>query len=173
MDQDTTDTGQDAAELDTAQALADLAGEAQAFETEPDAKAAEQQAAQEAETTATIAAELADVLGMARMMCAPLLSWWPDYEKVWSDSQIQAISQAGAVVMVRHGWSMGEMVSQWGPYLALVAAAGLPAMATYTAIRQHKEEAKRAARIVGPAPAAPMMPPPMAPASAQQGERVL
>lgn len=168
------DAGQEVGATDTAADMAALASEAAAFEDAPDAKAAEVQAKQEADTTATIAAELADVLGMGRMMCGPLLAWWPDYEQVWSDGQIRAISQAGAVVMVRHGWDMGEMVSQWGPYLALVAAAGMPAMATYTAIKAHKAEAQRAARIVGPAPAAPMMPQAVAQhAPAQQGERVV
>lgn len=88
--------------------------------------------AQRAEDTV---AALLEVLQFARSMAAPAMSWWADFGAVYSDEALHKIAAAGAVVMDRHGWTLGEMFEQWGPYVALAAAVAPPALATVHAFK--------------------------------------
>jgi hypothetical protein len=92
-------------------------------------------------------AEVLSALQMARLAAGSMLKWWPDFKAVWSDDALRNIAAAGAEVMRRHGWSMGELMSSWGPYIALVGAIAPPAMVTYQAIQERKEEERRAANL--------------------------
>lgn len=89
------------------------------------------------------AAELKGVLTMARLMVAPMFAWWVEFKTVWSDDALEGIAQGGGAVMDRHGWSVGEALGQWGPYLALVGAVAPPAFVTYQAIKAREKEAAR------------------------------
>ncbi|MDN3923339.1 hypothetical protein, partial [Roseateles violae] len=53
---------------------------------------------------------------------------------------------AGAAVMHKHGWTMGELMSSWGPYIALVGAVVPPSLVTYQAIKQRQADEQAAAR---------------------------
>lgn len=106
----------------------------------------EQQAAIVASAAAQNAAELMGALSMAKMMVKPMFHWWPDFEKVWSDEQIGAISESGGVIFERHGWSVGGILSEYGPYIGLIAATAPPCVATYGAIKAHKTAQALAAK---------------------------
>lgn len=90
------------------------------------------------------ARELHGALTLARMMVAPMFGWWPEFGTVWSDATLQGISNNGAAVLVRNGWSAGELFEKWGPYIGLAVATAPPCIATYQAIEQHKAMAERA-----------------------------
>ena len=147
MDQVTEEQAGASAGLDA------VLAEAEALESGAAAKVEQAQEAQAASEQEQARAELREALGMLRMMAAPAMDWWPMFAKVWSDQQLDAISAAGAAVMMRHGWTMGELMGQWGPYLALVGAVLPPSLVTYQAIRQHREEQQR--QVTRPAPPPP------------------
>lgn len=92
------------------------------------------------------AAELLGALQLARAMVTPLFTWWPDFGQVWGDGQLQGIADAGGQVMDRHGWTMGGAMSEYGPYIALLGATAGPGLATYQAIKAHREDEARKAR---------------------------
>ena len=109
--------------------------------------------------------QLRAALAMAKMAAKPKFRWWADFEDCWSDEQLDAIADAGAQIMHMHGLSMGELMSRWGPYFALIVAVGGPGLATYAAIQERREQLAR--------PRAPVMaPPPAPPSSAQEGVRL-
>jgi len=100
--------------------------------------------------------ELLSALTMARMIVSPGFGWWPEFGQVWGDGTLRGIADAGAEVMQRHGVTMGEMWSQWGPYIALAGATLPPSLVTYQAITERKAEREREQRAparVSPAPA--------------------
>lgn len=121
--------------------LADLAAQAASLEGE-----AGPVAGVAAVQSDNLEAELLSALQLARVAAGSLLKWWPEFREVWSDQALANIASAGAEVMRRHGWNMGELLSQWGPYIALVGAITPPAMVTYQAMQDHKAEQMRAAR---------------------------
>lgn len=85
--------------------------------------------------------ELLAALTMARLMLAPAMGWWGEFGQVWNDATLRGIAEGGAAVMRKHGWTMGGLLSEWGPYLALIGATAPPAFATYQAIKHKKEKA--------------------------------
>lgn len=90
--------------------------------------------------------ELLAALQLVRMMAAPMVTWWPDFGTVWSDQQIGQIAASGGAIMEKHGWTMGDAMSTYGPYIALMGATVPPAAATYAAIQQHRAELAAQAR---------------------------
>lgn len=132
---------------------------AQATELETSALPAAQRPAaeptpqQQAEDTA---AELRGALEMARLMVAPMFGWWSEFGHVWSDATLQGIATGGAAVMQRHGWTMGEAFSQFGPYIALGGALLPPCIATHQAIKARREDLKRPPPPPPPAPPGPL-----------------
>jgi len=86
--------------------------------------------------------ELLAALTMARLMLAPAMGWWSEFGQVWNDATLRGIAEGGAAVMRKHGWTMGGLLSEWGPYLALIGATAPPAFATYQAMKQRKEAAR-------------------------------
>lgn len=91
----------------------------------------------------TTADELLGALSMARLILAPGFAWWPEFGTVWGDATLRGIADGGAAVMQKHGWTMGDVFTEWGPYFALIGATAPPAFATYQAMMQRKEEARR------------------------------
>lgn len=169
----TTDTQHDNpdGDADGMAALDALEAEALAIEGAGQQKQAEAQAQQEQSQIESAAAELLSCLEMVRLMAAPALEWWQAYEKVWSDAQLERISVAGASVMVRHGWTMGELMTQWGPYIALVGAVLPPSLVTYQAIKQKQADEKRE-KGGAPQPARPLPPIDPGPVHLQEGIRL-
>ncbi|MFT3665570.1 hypothetical protein [Piscinibacter sp.] len=92
------------------------------------------------------AAELLGALQMARMMVAPMFGWWAQFGEVWSDQALERIAAGGALVMQRHGWTMGGLMGEFGPYIALAGATLPPSFVTWQAIKAHRAELERAAR---------------------------
>ena len=92
------------------------------------------------------ARELAEALNMARLMLRPMFGWWPHFDATWSDRTLGGIAAGGAAVMQKHGWTMGELFAEWGPYIALAGATLPPTLVTYGAIKQRKLEFAAAQR---------------------------
>jgi len=132
--------GFDAAGLD---ALAAQAAELQGTQAAPGS-------IEQAQPVSTTSDELLAALELVRAMAGPLVSWWPQAADVWSDAQLKAIADAGGKVMDKHGWTMGETMSEWGPYLALAGATLPPAAATFAAIKAHRAELAEAKRASAP-----------------------
>lgn len=136
--------------------LGDLADQAAAFETSGQAQAEQRQAQAAAQTIAATAVELREALGLGRALAMPAFTWWPAFTEVWSDDALGRIADAGAAVMERHGWTVGETLAKMGPYIALVGALAPPSFVTYQAVKAHKAQAVEAQRRP---PVAPPMPP--------------
>jgi len=110
--------------------------------------------------------QLRAALSMLKMIAATKFRWWSEFDACWSDAQLDAIADARAQVMQLHGLTMGEIMTRWGPYIALAGAVGMPSLATYAAIQERREQlAAQARRPV-------MAPPPAPPSSAQEGIRL-
>ena len=90
--------------------------------------------------------DLEQALKMAKLIVKPMFAWWTDFESVWSDSQVRAVADAGAAVMSKHGWTTGDVFAQFGPYIALGIALIPPAIATKSAVTQHREKIAAQAR---------------------------
>ena len=131
-------------------ALEALEREATALETEAAPKPApgEHGTPEHAAEVMNTATELAGALTMARAMLSPVMAWWPHYSAAWSDATIKQISQAGAEVMDRHGWTMGEAWSKYGPYVALAGALLPPCVVTYQAVQHHRTQVRQEAQRV-------------------------
>lgn len=139
-----------AAAPDVGADLSDLMNEAQGLETEHGGAGQPGAPGQVPAMGGNLEAELLSALQMARMAAEKLaFSWWPEFREVWSDQTLQSIATAGAEIMRRHGWGMGELLSKWGPYFALGGAILPPSMVTYQVIKQRQEDERRAARARG------------------------
>lgn len=129
------DLGDLSAVMDQAEAIegADLAAQQ---------KRADEQAQQ---AVASTEADLLGALEMARAMVEPMFDWWEDFGRVWGDTTLQRIANGGALVMQRHGWTLGDVMGQFGPYIALGMATIPPSFVTYKAVQAHKkaQEGKR------------------------------
>lgn len=137
----------DTAPSSTEPAALDFAAlDAQAVELDGAAAPAAADPAAAQATATDNAAELLGALEMARLMASPAFAWWPDFAHVWSDKTLQGIAQGGGAVMAKHGWTMGAMFEQYGPYIALVGATLPPCLVTFQAIQQRKQEGARRER---------------------------
>ncbi len=126
----------------THDALDALMREAQSAEQQGQADsqaAADKQGQRE---TDTLAADLSDTLAMVAAVAAPGM-WWLDaaqFEQLWGKKVQASIAASGADIMRRHGLSMGGVISQYGPYIALAGALGPSALAT---VRMYKATKSR------------------------------
>jgi len=137
QEQDPDPQGQPAASDDAAWASIE-AEAAQLGAGQPGAVAAQPQS--------TTAQDLRGALEMVRLMAAPMFADWPDFGRVWSDQVLQATADSGGAIMDRHGWSVGELLGQWGPYIGLIAAVAPPGLATYQHLKLKRIEAERQAK---------------------------
>jgi len=108
--------------------------------------AAQAQAAPLPPAQTNTAAELRGALDMVRVMAAPAFADWPDFGTVWGDRTLEGIAQSGGAIMDRHGWTMGEFLGQWGPYIGLFAAVGPAGLATYQHLKIKRLKAEAEAR---------------------------
>lgn len=109
--------------------------------------------------------DLRGALQLARVMLTPAFAWWPQFGEVWNDRTLDGIAAAGGQVMDRHGWTMGEVMTTWGPYVALAVATAPPVLATAQAVkaaRRAAEEEERRRRAGPPQPVTPVTPEPAA-----------
>ena len=82
--------------------------------------------------------ELLDVIAVP----AKALAWFlqPDqFEQLWGRATRQAMAEPLAAIARRHGWSLSNTISEYGPYLALALAVGPPAMTTAKVYKQAKQ----------------------------------
>lgn len=151
---DTTDTTEGA----PAAGFEDLAQEAASLEGGPPVEGSPEAAANQAQQHQQTSTELMQALTMARMLVSPMFGWWQDFPRVWSDQTLQGIASGGAAVMLRHGWTMGDLFEKWGPYLALAMATIPPSAVTWQAIKQRQHQLQQQAQH-GQRPAAAAPPP--------------
>lgn len=88
----------------------------------------------------TLADDLADTLAMLATVAGPGM-WWltpEEFEKLWGKKVQAGIAASGAEIMRRHGLSMGGLMTQYGPYIALAGALGPSALATVNAYKREK-----------------------------------
>lgn len=117
---------------------------------EAEAAALEGQAAAQAAPVApppsTNAADILGAVQLLRVMAKPMFADWPDYEVVWSDRTLQATADSAGAIMDRHGWTLGGIMEQWGPYIALVGAIAPPSLATYQHLKLRRLRAEAEAK---------------------------
>lgn len=119
-----------------AESLDAIAREADLLDTAPAAAAQASQAAEVEAITQSNEAELLVTLQTIRAMVFPLLGMVTPQEKlqqlanVWHDGVLQASASAGALVMEKHGWSMGSVMGDYGCYVMLAAALAPPVIMT-------------------------------------------
>lgn len=118
--------------------------EREAASAEQQGQAEQQQQAdkQARQQTDTMAEDLADALSMAATMAEPAL-WWlspEQFQALWGKPVQKAIAASGAEIMRRHGLSMGDLLSKWGPYIGLGGALGPSVLATVAAFKRKKAE---------------------------------
>jgi hypothetical protein len=166
-DEDTSDT----AALPADDLLAGIADEAALIEgaTTPTAvKLAERKAEADAAAVASAADEARDVVNLAGAILVPLL---PErYAKCYGPTQLAAIGDALGAVAHKRGWSLGGVMGEWGPEIALLAACAGPILPVVLADAKKRREGAAS----GPGePAAPAPSPAPAAESPLAGERVL
>lgn len=61
---------------------------------------------------------------------------------VWSDKQLQKIAEAIVKLCKHHGMEVGDFFTQYGPYLQLLSALGLPLLATLKILKMPPPQAQ-------------------------------
>lgn len=128
------------------ESLDDIARDADLLDTSPAREAAASQAAELQEVTQSNEAELLVTLETIRAMVFPLLAMVTPAEKmqalasVWHDGVLGQSASAGAMVMEKHGWSMGSVMGEYGCYVMLAAALAPPVILTRKIIAEPKEK---------------------------------
>lgn len=89
---------------------------------------------------AELQAELLQHLQTARFMVTPVFSWWPEFGLIWSDTTLKGIAANGAIVMQRHGWTLGEVLTKYGPYIGLAASLVPAVLATVAAVKVRQQQ---------------------------------
>lgn len=64
---------------------------------------------------------------------------------LWSDKQLERIAGAIVDLCKFHGWTVGEFFTEYGPYLQLLAALGMPALATIKLLKMPAPQPVQAA----------------------------
>lgn len=88
--------------------------------------------AEQQQVLASEAEELAEALKLLRAAAIPFA---PEHVQdplgqVWSDRQLVEIGKAIVAVCRMHGLTIGQLFDGYGPYIQLVMALGMPALAT-------------------------------------------
>lgn len=134
--------------------LENLEAEVMALESKPVAQVQaemQQQAQQAAAELADLGNELAGALEMVRDMAVEATEE-RELLVIWADPRLKGIGMAGAAVMKKYGWDVGQ-VMKWAPEIALVASVMVPAMQTVKLVKLRQAEAL--ARSKPPAEGAP------------------
>lgn len=80
-------------------------------------------------------AATAEIAAALELLRAAALPFAPDHVQaplamIWTDKQIERIAAAVVDLCEFHGWTVGEFFTQYGPYLQLLAALGMPILGT-------------------------------------------
>ena len=80
-------------------------------------------------------AATAEIAAALELLRAAALPFAPDHVQaplamIWTDKQLERIAAAVVDLCEFHGWTVGEFFSQYGPYLQLLAALGMPILGT-------------------------------------------
>jgi hypothetical protein len=128
--------------------LDDLAGQADSQDAQATTDAQAAQHKRDKTEADTMAADLASALGMAASVAQPAM-WWltpEQFEQYWGEGVRAGIAASGAEIMRRHGLSMGDLFTQYGPYIALAGALGPSALATMAAYKRETAKAIETAK---------------------------
>ena len=106
----------------------------------------------EAESTNT--AELLPTLTIIRNLALPVM---PESKSersgaAWNDATLKSVSEAGAAVLDKHGLSMGDMMGQYGVYIALAASLAPPVLTTVQVWKEPEPTPPKAAPLPAPTP---------------------
>lgn len=76
-----------------------------------------------------------EIAAALELLRAAALPFAPDHVQaplamIWTDKQLERIAAAVVELCEFHGWTVGEFFSQYGPYLQLLAALGMPILGT-------------------------------------------
>lgn len=89
----------------------------------------------------TLAADVLSALNMAAAPAQPAM-WWlseSQFEKLWGLDVRKGIATPAAEVMRRHGLSVGGLLGQYAPYIALLTAVAPSMAATVNMYKQAKQ----------------------------------
>ena len=118
----------------------DLLERANAIDGEPGEGPGTEVAKVEVDPAEVMARELFALLKLPRAVAAKRFAWWPQFDTVWSDAQLQAIAGALAALCIANGWDLGELLSgKYGPWIGLAIAVGMPAFVTWDAIQGERQ----------------------------------
>ncbi len=59
----------------------------------------------------------------------------PALLQIWSDRQLLKIAEAIVALCRFHGWTVGDFFQEYGPYMQLIAALGLPVLGTLKVLK--------------------------------------
>lgn len=130
--------------------LGEIEGEAKTAE-QATVRAGERQEKQQLDTLEDEVMELLDVIAVP----AKALAWFlqpEQFEQLWGRATRKAMAEPLAAIARRHGWSLSNTLSEYGPYLALALAVGPPAVTTAKVYKQARQWQREQAA----APAAPV-----------------
>lgn len=161
-DTDTPDTTQDESAPDLDAARLDAIAAAADAELAPQPLPGQEAPAPEPEPDH--AGELRALLGLGVMMAAPALPFIP---QCYTPQVLDNIAQAGAAVMVKHGWTLGDVMT---PEVTLAAVTLPPTIQAYVMWRQWQADKAQAPAAHGAQQVAQVAPHGMHPT---QGARVV
>ncbi len=83
------------------------------------------------------AAEIAVALELLRAAAIPFAPehTQPALLQIWSDRQLLKIAEAIVALCRFHGWTVGQFFTEYGPYMQLLAALGLPVLGTLKVLK--------------------------------------
>jgi hypothetical protein len=96
-----------------------------------------------------LASEAEELAGALKMLRAAALPFAPEHVQdplgqVWSDRQLVEIGKAIVAVCRMHGLTVGQLFEGYGPYIQLVMALGMPALATLKLLKTPPPKVERA-----------------------------
>ncbi len=124
----------------SAEDLKALEGEALAVDAQTAPTPTPEQQAEAAQAAPNEAAEIAALLQIMAGLAAPL---FPSLAKIYTAETCNAIGQAAAPVMAKHGWSTGTMLGKYAEELALLAVVAPIGFATWQGVQADVAAAKK------------------------------
>lgn len=118
--------------------LDDLVKQAEQNESSGQAETAKIEAKNTSQETSSLAGEIEDALDMAAPF-AEAGMWWlkpEQFKTLWGKETRKKIAAAAAVVMLKHGWTLGAVLEKYAPYIALGMAFAPSAVATVQLYKQ-------------------------------------
>lgn len=92
------------------------------------------------------AAATAEIAAALELLRAALLPFAPPHTlnplaQIWSDKQLEQIAKAIVNLCKMHGFTVDEFFTKYGPYLQLMAALGMPLLATIKILKMPPPQA--------------------------------